>query len=124
MTGRKREKTMTAEERKKLLEKANKANKRGAEWLSDDFEKADFEDIVGQDLTIKNLYLVNKDTDEKHQHYYLVEFNEFPKKCFGTPTFLTNVLDNLGEDSKRLTFVPMEKENIGGGKTYRTFTIK
>ena len=118
MTGRKREKTMTAEERKELLAQANNSNKKGAEWLEDDFVKSDFDEIIGKDVTIKNLYLVKKD------HYYLVEFNEYPKKCFGTPSFLTNVLDNLGENSKELTFVPMEKENIGNGKTYRKFTIK
>jgi len=113
---------MTAEERKELLEQANKANKKGAEWLNDDFVKANFDEIVGKDVTIKNLYLV--DNDLKSEHYYLVEFHEYPKKCFGTPSFLTNVLDNLGEKSKCLTFVPLEKENIGNGKTYRKFTIK
>ena len=113
---------MTAEERKELLAQANKANKKGAEWLDDDFVKANFDEIVGTDVTIKNLYLV--DNEEKSEHYYLVEFNEYPKKCFGTPSFLTNVLDSLGEKAKYLTFVPMEKENIGNGKTYRRFTIK
>ena len=113
---------MTAEERKTLLEQANNSNKRGAEWLDDDFVKANFDEIVGKNVTIKNLYLV--DNNEKHEHYYMVEFNEYPKKCFGTPSFLTNVLDNLGENSKELTFVPMKKENIGNGKTYRKFTIK
>ena len=113
---------MTTEERKELLEQANKSNKRGAEWLDDDFVKANFDDIVGIDVTIKNLYLV--DNDVKHEHYYMVEFNEYPKKCFGTPSFLTNVLDNLGEKAKHLTFVTLDKENIGNGKTYRKFTIK
>lgn len=115
---------MTTEERKELLEQANKTNKKGAEWLEDDFVKGNFDEIVGTDVTIKNLYLVDNDKDGKHQHYYLVEFNEHPKKCFGTPIFLTNVLDDLGEKSKYLTFVPREKENIGNGKTYRDFTIK
>lgn len=115
---------MTAEERKELLEKAIALNNSGAEWLDDDFVKADFDEIVGEEVTIKNLYLVDKDKDGKHQHYYMVEFNECPKKCFGTPSFLTNVLDDLGEKSKYLTFVPLEKENIGNGKTYRKFTIK
>ena len=115
---------MTTEERKELLEQANKANKKGAEWLDDDFEKADFDEIIGEEVTIKNLYLVDKDKFGKHQHYYMVEFNEYPKKCFGTPSFLTNVLDEVGEYSKSLTFVPLEKENIGNGKTYRKFTIK
>ena len=113
---------MTTEERKELLEQANKSNNRGVEWLDDDFVKANFDDIVGTDVTIKNLYLV--DNDEKREHYYMVELNEYPKKCFGTPSFLTNILDNLGEKAKYLTFVPMEKENIGNGKTYRRFTIK
>ena len=115
---------MTAEERKKLLEQANNSNSKGAEWLSDDFVKADFDEIIGKEVTIKNLYLVDKEKDGKHQHYYMVEFNEYPKKCFGTPSFLTNVLDDLGDDSKNLTFVPLKKENIGNGQTYRKFTIK
>ena len=118
MTGRKREKDMTPEERKKLLEQANNSNKKGADWIDDDYVKADFDEIIGKDVTIKNLYLVEKD------HYYMVEFNEYPKMCFGTPSFLTNVLDNLGEKAKHLTFVPLKKENIGNGKTYRKFTIK
>ena len=113
---------MTEEERKELLEQANKSNKKGAEWLEDDFEKANFDEIIGKDVTIKNLYLV--DNEEKHEHYYMVEFNECPKKCFGTPSFLTNVIDNLGEKAKYLTFVPLDKENIGNGKTYRKFAIK
>ena len=113
---------MTSEERKELLEQANKSNKRGVEWLDDDFVKANFDEIIGIDVTIKNLYLV--DNDEKGEHYYMVEFNEYPKKCFGTPSFLTNVLDNLREKAKHLTFVPQVKENIGNGKTYRKFTIK
>ena len=115
---------MTAEERKELLEQANNVNSSGAEWLSDDYVKADFDEIIGNDVTIKNLYLVDKDKDGKHQHYYMVEFNEYTKKCFGTPSFLTNVLDNLGEKAKELTFVPQKKENIGNGQTYRKFTIK
>ena len=118
MTGRKREKDMTPEERKELLEQANDSNNKGADWLDDDYVKADFDDIIGIDVTIKNLYLVEKD------HYYLVELNEFPKMCFGTPSFLTNVLDDLGEAAKYLTFVPLKKENIGNGKTYRKFIIK
>ena len=115
---------MTAEKRKELLERANKLNSSGAEWLSNDFVKADFDEITGKDVTIKNLYLVDKDKDGKHQHYYMVEFNELPKKCFGTPSFLTNILDDLGEEAKNLTFVPLKKENIGNGQTYRRFTIK
>ena len=116
---------MTAEERKKLLEKANNTNNNGAEWLSDDFVKADFDEIIGCEVTIKNLYLVDKEDKEgNHQHYYMVEFNEYPKKCFGTPSFLTNVLDELEETAEYLTFVPLKKENIGNGKTYRKFTIK
>ena len=109
---------MTTEERKELLEQADKSNKKGAEWLDDDFVKADFDVIIGEEVTIKNFYLVEKN------HYYMVEFNEYPKKCFGTPSFLTNVLDNLGEKAKNLTFVPLKKENIGNGKTYRKFIIK
>ena len=115
---------MTAEERKELLEQANKSNSTGAEWLDNDYVKADFDEIIGKDVTIKNLYLVDKDKDGKHEHYYMVEFNEYPKKCFGTPSFLTNVVDSLGEKAKYLTFVTMKKENIGNGKTYRKFTIK
>lgn len=115
---------MTAEERKELLDKANTSNNSGAEWLDDEFVKADFDEIIGHDVTIKNLYLVDKKKDGKHQHYYMVEFNEYPKKCFGTPSFLTKVLDDFGEDTKSLTFVPLKKENIGNGLTYRKFTIK
>lgn len=100
-------------------EQAQKDGVMGGCPLIDEREKIDFDDIIGEHITVKEFARVQTKTDIA----YAITFEEYPKMYAWCGGCLKKLIETYGEDFKGTVLIVGEKVKTSNNNTYRVFEI-
>ena len=83
--------------------------------------KRDFDDFVGQVLTIANYEKV--ETKKKDEVAYVVTFEEYTEYFFWATGWIKNLIETYGDEFLGTQIKVGEKEVTSNGNDFRTFEI-
>lgn len=100
-------------------EQATKDGIMGGCPLIGEREKIDFDDFVGEVLTVDEFM----ETKTKDGEAFCITFKELPNSYGWCGGFLKSCIEKYGEDFKGTRLQVGKKEKTNNGRTYRTFDI-